>query len=283
MKFLDWLLGRMSQQGMPSPDDSDSSSEREQSASCLQMKGSVHREAIVQIITALSDKDMRVEDVAAQALGKIGDEKAAEGFGVPSSDEDTDIGKMVAQAFEKIGGESAIEGLITALSGKGTNLGGKSDHARESAICPSGGEEGSVGVASLGGSGNETDRDMSRPESKKDVASTIPGFWECYYNHRDTPDSDLLKISRRADQIEIMYVDRGSLYGPKYPEDKYYDIHLDANGIRYRFTRDERQASVELRLIDENILKGSCEDAERGKADYELRRVSESDLWLRKR
>lgn len=283
MKFLDWLLGRTSQQGTPSPDHNDPSSKREPSASCLQVRGSVHRKAIVQIITALSDEDMDVEGAVAQALGKIGDEKAAERFGVPSSDEDTDIGKMVAQAFEKIGGESAIEGLITALSGEGTNLRGKSDDARESAICPSGGEEGSAGVASLGESGNETDRDMSRCESKKDVASTIPGFWECYYNHRDTPDADLLKISRRAAQIEIMHVDRGSLYGPKYPEDKYYDIHLDANGIRYRFTHDEQQASVELRRIDENILKGSCEDAERGKVDYELRRVSESDLWSRKR
>jgi tetratricopeptide (TPR) repeat protein len=131
----------------------------------------------------------------------------------------------------------------------------------------------------------ETDHDISRRKNKKDAVSTIPGLWESYYNHRDTPSTHLLKISRHANRIEIMFVDRWSLRGPKYPKDKYYDIHLDGNGIKWKEFSDgsnTNQVSVELRLIDENLLRGSFEDTKRGRADYELRRVSESNSYGRK-
>jgi hypothetical protein len=283
MRFLDKLLGKTPQEDVPSPVANDPSSEEEQSASGPRVKESVCLEATAQIIAALSGADMDVTGALVQAADKIGDEKAVEGFAVPSSDDGADLGAMVARALEDIGGEGAIEGLIAALSGPDARGRRRSADAQDSARGPDRGEAGSVGIASPSGSGSETGRDIARGKSKEDVASTIPGFWECYYGHEDAPEADLLKISRRAGQIEIMYVDRRSLYGPKYPKDKYYDIRLDDNGIRYRFVHDEQQASVELQLVDENCLKGCREDPEGGKIDCELLRVSEADLWSRKR
>jgi tetratricopeptide (TPR) repeat protein len=134
-------------------------------------------------------------------------------------------------------------------------------------------------VEKSGDKGQQSDQ-----KEKISTASKIPGIWEAHYGDKGPSPSHLWKIKRRATELQFLDVDRWSLREKKDPQEKYYDIHLDANSIKWKYSREKPkawQASVELHLINKNTLKGTFEDTD-GIADYEMRRMSKSNDYGRK-
>ena len=68
------------------------------------------------LIKALKDKDGSVGTLAAQALGRIGDESAVAPLLAALTEGDSDVRFSAAWALGKLGGTAAVQPLITALS-----------------------------------------------------------------------------------------------------------------------------------------------------------------------
>jgi len=81
----------------------------------------IGRPAVALLIRALEDKDLRVREVAAVALGKIGDETAAEPLIQALKDQYWSVRCRAAEALVRIRGPAA-EPFIRAMRAEGTNL-----------------------------------------------------------------------------------------------------------------------------------------------------------------
>jgi len=71
--------------------------------------------AVKPLIEALRDKDSDVRKAAAKALGKIGDQRAVESLIQALRNNDPDVRKAAAKALGKIGDQRAVKPLIEAL------------------------------------------------------------------------------------------------------------------------------------------------------------------------
>jgi HEAT repeat protein len=81
----------------------------------VEVLGRIGAAAVEPLCRALADADKDVRDIAAKALGKIGDARSVEPLCRALGDADQDVRRHVAEALEKIGDARAVEPLCRAL------------------------------------------------------------------------------------------------------------------------------------------------------------------------